>query len=93
MEVISSIHILMRIIGTECEIFLEWLDFFVQGARSDIFLFFALPPQPGAEYKIKNKPRNFFTVRVTKHLHRLPRNVVEPPSLDSKSLLELVQSN
>jgi len=41
-----------------------------------------------------NFRKHFFTVRVTKHWHRLPRQVVDSPSLEIfKSHLEMVLGN
>ncbi|KFQ88236.1 hypothetical protein N337_01037, partial [Phoenicopterus ruber ruber] len=41
-----------------------------------------------------NIRKHFFTVRVTEHWHRLPREAVESPSLEIfKSHLEMVLGN
>lgn len=41
-----------------------------------------------------NLKKHFFTVRVTEHLHRLPREVVKPPSMEIfKSHLDTVVGN
>ncbi|KFP54048.1 hypothetical protein N323_10089, partial [Cathartes aura] len=41
-----------------------------------------------------NIRKHFFTVRVTEHRHRLPREVVESPSLEVfKSHLDMVLGN
>ncbi|KFV88795.1 hypothetical protein N308_06607, partial [Struthio camelus australis] len=38
--------------------------------------------------------KNFFTVRVTEHRHRLPREVVESPSLERfKTRLDVILGN
>lgn len=54
----------------------------------------------GNEHKLKHRrlPLNirkcFFTVSVTKHWHRFPREVVEPPSLEIfKSCLDTILGN
>jgi len=54
----------------------------------------------GGRHKLKrrrfclNIRKHFFTVRVTKHWHRLPSEVVESPSLDIlKSQLDMVLGN
>jgi len=39
-----------------------------------------------------NTRKNFFTLRVTEHWNRLPRGVVEPPSLDKTHLDEVLCS-
>ncbi|KFV85578.1 hypothetical protein N308_05601, partial [Struthio camelus australis] len=41
-----------------------------------------------------NMRRNFFTVRVTKHWKRLPREAVESPSLETfKTRLDMILGN
>ncbi|KFV75932.1 hypothetical protein N308_14271, partial [Struthio camelus australis] len=41
-----------------------------------------------------NLRRNFFPVRVTEHWHRLPRKVVESPSLEIfKTCLDVILGN
>ncbi|KFV88544.1 hypothetical protein N308_11737, partial [Struthio camelus australis] len=41
-----------------------------------------------------NLRKNFFTVRVTEHWNRLPREVVEPPSLEIfKTRLDAILGN
>ena len=41
-----------------------------------------------------NIRKHFFTLRVTEHWHRLPRGVVESPSMEIfKSRLDMVQGN
>jgi len=88
--------------GTECSLIYVY-KYLKGGCKEDRARHFSVAPRDrtrGGEHKLKHRRfcpsvrKHFFTVRVTEHSHKFPRNVEESPSLEIlKSCLGTVLGN